>query len=255
MQQENAALPLGGQVAAVTGGAGGIGRACARALTEAGAVVVVLDRDADAAGRVAAGLGEGAEAVGVDVTDPASVEAAFARIAAAHGRLDILVNNAGIAIRKPTLDIAVDDWQRVIDVNLTGCFLCAQAAGRLMVAQKGGAIVNIASIMGLSGGGLYPNLSYQTSKGGLVNMTRALAVEWARHGIRVNAVAPTWVDTELIAPLKGDPAFVTAVERMTPMARLAQPSEVADAVVFLAGPGASMITGHTLPVDGGFLAQ
>lgn len=255
MQQENAALPLGGQVAAVTGGAGGIGRACAQALIEAGAVVVVLDRDADAAGRVAAGLGEGAEAVGIDVTDPASVDAAFARIAAAHDRLDILVNNAGIAIRKPTLEIAVDDWQRVIDVNLTGCFLCAQAAGRLMVARKGGAIVNIASIMGLSGGGLYPNLSYQTSKGGLINMTRALAVEWARHGIRVNAVAPTWVDTELIAPLKGDPAFVAAVERMTPMARLAQPSEVADAVVFLAGPGASMITGHTLPVDGGFLAQ
>lgn len=255
MQQENAALPLGGQVAAVTGGAGGIGRACARALIEAGAVVVVLDRDADAAGRVAAELGEGAEAAGIDVTDPASVEAAFARIAAAHDRLDILVNNAGIAIRKPTLDIAIDDWQRVIDVNLTGCFLCAQAAGRLMVARKGGAIVNIASIMGLSGGGLYPNLSYQTSKGGLINMTRALAVEWARHGIRVNAVAPTWVDTELIAPLKGDPAFVAAVERMTPMARLAQPSEVADAVVFLAGPGASMITGHTLPVDGGFLAQ
>lgn len=122
-----------------------------------------------------------------------------------------------------------------------------------MIPRKGGNIVNVASIMGLSGG-LYANLSYQASKGGVVNLTRALAAEWACHGIRVNAVAPTWVDTDLIAPLKAEPGFVERVGLFTPMRRLASPGDVAEAVAFLAGPRAAMTTGHVLPVDGGFLA-
>lgn len=255
MPESVAVPPLRGAVAVVTGGAGGIGRACGQALLQAGARVILLDRDSDAAQTAVAGMGAGIESGQIDVTDPASISAAFERIATLHGRIDILVNNAGIAIRKPTFELLPDDWNRVINVNLTGVFLCSQAAARYMVARGSGAIVNIASIMGLSGGGLYPNLSYQSSKGGVVNLTRALAVEWARQGIRVNAVAPTWVDTELIAPLKSDADFVDAVERLTPMGRLAQPHEVADAVVFLSSDRASMITGHTLPVDGGFLAQ
>ena len=124
-----------------------------------------------------------------------------------------------------------------------------------MLPRRSGAIVNIASIMGLSGGGLYPNISYQATKGALVNMTRALAVEWAREGVRVNAVAPTWVDTDFIAALKANAALMKEVERMTPLGRLAQPQEVARACLFLASPAASMVTGAILPVDGGFLAQ
>jgi 2-deoxy-D-gluconate 3-dehydrogenase len=177
------------------------------------------------------------------------------------GRLDILVNSAGIAIRRPATEVSLEDWDRVIAVNMTGTFLCSRAAARQMIAQgkdgrgSGGAIVQIASIMGLSGGGLYPNISYQTSKGAVVNMTRALAVEWAPHGIRVNAVAPTWVKTPFIAGLMGQPDLIARIERVTPLARLAEPEDVAAAVLYLAGAGASMVTGHTLFVDGGFLAQ
>jgi len=143
----------------------------------------------------------------------------------------------------------------VIDVNLNGVFLCARAAGRTMVAAGRGAIVNVASMMGLSGGGLYPNLSYQSSKGGVVNLTRALAVEWAGQGVRVNAVAPTWVRTELTEGLFKDPALMARVMAVTPLQRVAEPEDVAQAIVFLASDKAAMITGHTLPVDGGFLAQ
>jgi NAD(P)-dependent dehydrogenase (short-subunit alcohol dehydrogenase family) len=143
-----------------------------------------------------------------------------------------------------------------VAVNMTGVFLCSRAAARHMIARgQGGAIVNTASIMGLSGGGLYPNISYQTTKGALVNMTRALAVEWAPHRIRVNAVAPTYVRTAFIAPLLAQPDMVAKIEAMTPLGRLAEPEEVAAAILFLAAPAAAMITGHTLPVDGGFLAQ
>jgi NAD(P)-dependent dehydrogenase (short-subunit alcohol dehydrogenase family) len=134
-------------------------------------------------------------------------------------------------------------------------FLCARAAGRAMVARQSGAIVATASIMGLSGGGLYPNISYQSTKGAVVNMTRALAVEWSRHGVRVNAVAPTWVDTEFIAALTANPELLDRIKGMTPLGRLAQPHEVADAILFLASPAAAMITGHVLAVDGGYLAQ
>jgi len=245
---------LDGKVAAVTGGASGIGLATATALREAGATVWLLDRDAAAAERAAAPIG--ARALAMDVADEAQVDAGFARIAEAQGRLDILVNNAGTAIRRPSVELSRADWQTVVDVNMTGAFLCARAAARHMLAfANGGAIVNTASIMGLSGGGLYPNISYQTTKGAIVNMTRALAVEWAKQGIRVNAVAPTWVRTGFIAPLLGQPDVVAEMERVTPMGRLADPEDIATAILFLASPAAGMVTGHTLAVDGGFLAQ
>lgn len=245
---------LDGRVAAVTGGASGIGLAAAALLREAGARVWLLDRDGDAARRAAAGIG--AEALAMDVADEAAVDAGFATIAAREGRLDVLVNNAGTAIRRPSVELSRADWQTVVDVNMTGAFLCARAAARHMLGfGNGGAIVNTASIMGLSGGGLYPNISYQTTKGAIVNMTRALAVEWAKQGIRVNAVAPTWVRTGFIAPLLDKPEVVAEMERVTPMGRLADPEDVATAILFLASPAAGMVTGHTLAVDGGFLAQ
>ena len=247
-----------GRVAVVTGGARGIGWATVQALVADGVRPVLFDRDAAAladAGRRLAERGVDHHAVNVDVADEAAVERAMAAVVSRFGRLDILVNNAGIALRRPTLELGLADWQKVVDVNLTGVFLCARAAARAMVGAGGGAIVNVASIMGLSGGGLYPNLSYQSTKGAIVNLTRALAVEWAMRGIRVNAVAPTWVRTELTTGLFESQNLMDRVLDMTPMRRLAEPADVADAIVFLASDRARMITGHTLPVDGGFLAQ
>jgi NAD(P)-dependent dehydrogenase (short-subunit alcohol dehydrogenase family) len=245
------------KVAAITGGGDGIGRAAAFHLASAGAAVAVLDRDGDKAEATAAAIrdrGGEAQAHTVDVTDEAGLEAALAQVAR-QGALDILVNNAGLAIRSSALEMSLDDWNRVLSVNLTGMFLAARIAARHMIAGgKGGAIVNTASIMGLSGG-LYPNVAYQTSKGGVVNMTRALALEWVRSGIRVNAVAPTYVRTGFIAGLVSNPEILAAIEAATPMGRLAEPEEIADAILFLASPAAAMITGTILPVDGGYLAR
>ena len=250
--------PADGRVAIVTGGAKGIGWATVEALIADGARPVLFDRDEEAlagASRQLAGRGVDHRAEPLDVRDEAAVEAAMARVVARYGRIDILVNNAGIALRRPTLELSLADWQAVVDVNLTAVFLCSRAAARSMIAAGSGAIVNVASIMGLSGGGLYPNLSYQSTKGAIVNLTRALAVEWASHGIRVNAVAPTWVKTDLTTGLFQSPELMARVLDMTPLRRLAEPADVATAIVFLASDRAGMITGHTLPVDGGFLAQ
>lgn len=248
---------LTGRVAAVTGGGSGIGLASAQALANAGARVAILDRNPVAA-EILATLGDKADhfAVIADVADEASLEAAFQAVTERAEKLDILVNSAGTAIRRPAVELTVADWDTVVNVNMTGTFLASRIAARHMIAAgTKGSIVNVSSIMGFSGGGLYPNISYQTTKGAIVNMTRALAVEWAPNGIRVNAVAPTYVRTPFIAGLMADPELVTRIEAMTPLRRLADPEEVASAILFLAGPGASMVTGHTLPVDGGFLAQ
>lgn len=246
---------LDGRVAVVTGGASGIGLATAAALSKAGARVALLDRSPVAGDRLA-GLAPDAFALTADVADEAMLEAAFDEVMRKAGRIDVLVNSAGLAIRRPATELPLADWNQVVSINMTGTFLACRIAARHMIARgKGGAIVNLSSIMGFSGGGLYPNISYQTTKGAIVNLTRALAVEWAGDGIRVNAVAPTYVRTPFIAPLTADPALVEKIEAMTPLRRLAEPEEVASAILFLSGPGAAMITGHTLPVDGGFLAQ
>lgn len=249
---------LPGRIALVTGGGDGIGRAACRHLASAGAAICVLDRDGDRAQAVARTIiddGGKAAAFGVDVTDEAGMTAAFDEIGSTFGAVDVLVNNAGLAIRSPALDMAVEDWNRVLGVNLTGMFLAARLAARMMQqACKGGAIVNTASIMGLSGG-LYPNVAYQTTKGGVVNMTRALALEWVSLKIRVNAVAPTFVRTAFVTPLLSDPEKLAAITAATPMGRIAEPEEVADAILFLASPAAAMITGTILPVDGGYLAR
>ena len=245
---------LDGQVAVITGGARGIGRATAEAFVAAGARAVLVDRDADEAKRAADAIGN-AEAHALDVTNEADVDRFFDALVARTGRLDVLVNNAGASIRKATIELSKAEWDSVIAVNQTAVFLCSRAAARHMLKKKSGAIVNLASIMGSSGGGLYPNISYQASKGAVVNMTRALAIEWAKDNIRVNAVAPAWVRTGFIAPVLAKPELVGAIESVTPMGRLVEPEEVAAAILYLASPASSMTTGHAIAVDGGYLAQ
>jgi NAD(P)-dependent dehydrogenase (short-subunit alcohol dehydrogenase family) len=240
---------LRGEVAVVVGGANGIGEACTALLAAAGARVVILDRE------LPTQLPEGAAAIQLDVTDEPAIDAAMARTTEAHGRLDVLVASAGIAIRRPATELSLADWQAVVDVNLTGVFLCARSAARHMIAGGGGRIITIASVLGVVGGGVYPNVSYQAAKGGVINLTRALALEWAPYGIRVNSIAPTYVRTRLVAGLVADPELLGELERRTPLGRLAEPEEVADAVLFLAGRGSAMVTGHVLAVDGGYLAQ
>jgi NAD(P)-dependent dehydrogenase (short-subunit alcohol dehydrogenase family) len=251
-------LSLDGRVALITGGGAGIGKATGLALARAGAAVVVTDIDGAAAEAVAdeiRGGGMNAHAASLDVAEEARVEVVVAEMAERFGRIDILVNNAGVAARVATLDMPTERWDRVIDVSLGGSFYCSRAVGRHMVAARRGAIVNLCSIMGLCGGGLYPNPAYHAAKGALVNFTRALALEWAPHGVRVNAVAPAFTRTALVEKLLSDNALADAIIAATPLGRLVEPEEVAAAILFLASDAAAMITGHTLPVDGGWLAR
>ena len=243
-----------GARAVVTGGGKGIGRVACRALAEAGARVAVLDLDGAAAARTADEIGGGARGWTCDVGEEDAVDRAFAEIGEAFGGVDILVNNAGIARRSATETMSTETWDLLVRVNQTSAFLCSRAAARFMLANRRGAIVNVASIMGATGGGYHPNLPYHATKGALVNMTRSLAAEWGRRGVRVNAIAPTYTETDLTLPLREDARVKAWLEERTPMGRFARPEEMAGAILYLCSPASSAVTGVLLPVDCGWLA-
>ncbi len=236
---------LEGQIAIVTGGGSGIGRAVALTFAAAGARVFVLDSQEGAAAQVADEIGITGQAIVADVRDAEAIERAFAGVARRHGRIDVLFNNASV-------DLPLDDWNAVVAVNMTGMFICARTAVRHM--PPGGRLVNTASMLGLSGG-WYPNIAYQATKGAVVNMTRSWAIEWAPLQIRVNAIAPALVRTPFIAGITEQPDLVAKFEQLTPLGRLSDVGDITGPVLFLASPASAMVTGHTLPIDGGLLAQ
>jgi 3-oxoacyl-[acyl-carrier protein] reductase len=246
-------MRLAGRHALITGAGRGIGLAIATAFAREGAIVVAADVDVARAREAAAAVeaaGGRASAVEVDVGDPGSV-AAMARAAATSGRIDILVNNAGIGGNTPFLETTLDEWQRILRVNLTGAFLVAQAVARSMAEGGGGKIINITSVSGQRGG--EGRAAYGAAKAGLDLLTKVMAVELAPLGINVNAIAPGPIETEM-ARGAHDPASRAAYHALVPAERYGTPEEVAHAAVFLASDDSRYVHGHTLNIDGGFRA-
>src|SRR5205807_1857847 len=247
---------LTGRTALVTGGGGAIGLACAEALAEAGAKVVIADRDAAVAedGRAALeAKGYDPEVVIMDVTASNRVTEVADELVGRYGRIDILVNNAGIARSEtPAESVADEHWLSVIDVNLNGTFWCCRAFGKHMLDAKSGSIVNIGSMSGLIVNKPQEQCYYNASKAAVHHLTRSLAAEWGARGVRVNAVAPTYIATALNAFVKNTPHMYDAWIGGTPMARMGEVDEIASVVLFLASDAASLMTGSIVLVDGGY---
>jgi NAD(P)-dependent dehydrogenase (short-subunit alcohol dehydrogenase family) len=247
---------LPGKTAIVTGGGQGIGLACAEALAEAGARVVIADRDASIAGEASAhltGKGYQAEVAIMDVTDSRRVTEVADELVARYGRVDVLVNNAGIARSETPAETVNDEhWLNVIDVNLNGTFWCCRAFGRHMLEARTGTIVNIGSMSGFIVNKPQEQCYYNASKAAVHHLTKSLAAEWGARGVRVNAVAPTYIETPLNAFVKDNPRMYDAWIGGTPMARMGQVEEIASVVLFLASEAASLMTGSIVLVDGGY---
>ncbi|MBA2587089.1 MAG: glucose 1-dehydrogenase [Alphaproteobacteria bacterium] len=247
------AFDLTGKVALVTGGNGGIGLGMAKGLAEAGATVMVAGRDADKNSRAVIALGGNADSVSADMADEDGVKAVVDATVQKFGRLDILVNNAGINIRKSPQDYALEEWHRVLNINLTSLFVCCQAAYPHL-KMRGGKIINIGSMMSIFGASFAA--PYGASKGGVVQLTKSLASAWAAENIQVNAVLPGWIDTELT---KGARQQVSGLHEKvlarTPAGRWGAPQDMAGIAIFLASPASDFITGTAIPVDGGYAAQ
>jgi len=244
---------LTGKVAVVTGAAKGLGAAISTGLAAFGADIALLDVSDETCAEVAASislLGRRALAVSCDVSCVKSVKDAAAKVQREFGRVDILVNNAGIARRAMALDMTDEEWDAVINVNLKGVFLCSREFGRLMIERSSGCIVNIASTAGFVA--MPRNANYCAAKGGVIQLTKVLALEWAKYGIRVNGIAPTSFRTELTKPLYEDAATYQGIVSSIPIGGVGEPEDLIGPAVFLASDASRMITGHTLLVDGGY---
>jgi 2-deoxy-D-gluconate 3-dehydrogenase len=246
---------LSGRVALVTGGNRGLGRAIAVGLAQAGADVAVACRSGQADETLAAVAAAGRRglAIAADLSEPAAAAPLVERAAAELGRLDILVNNAGIIRRAAALETSLEDWQAVLDVNLSSVWTCAQAAGRLMAPQGGGKIITIASLLSFQGGIRVP--AYAAAKHAVVGLTKALANEWAPLGINVNAIAPGYMVTDNTTALRADPGRSRQIGERIPAGRWGEPEDLAGAAVFLAARASDYVHGHTLVVDGGWMAR
>jgi 2-dehydro-3-deoxy-D-gluconate 5-dehydrogenase len=245
---------LSGRVALVTGGNGGIGRSIALAFADAGASVAILGRNPEKNRRALAELleiGVRALAIEADITDRAQIEPAVARVEREFGSVDILVNNAGIGLIKPSLQVPVEEWDQVLAINLTACFLMSQAAGRRMAKRKLGKIINISSIYGLFGNAVAA--SYSTTKGALINLTKSMAIELAPVNVQVNAIVPGYFRTELTDGFEDKPFYDELIRRV-PAGRWGEPEELAGAAIFLASHASDFVTGTSVVVDGGFAA-
>ena len=247
---------LKGRIAVVTGGAQSIGLACVEALSEAGAKVVIADYNATVAGQGRDAMkakGYDCEVAVVDVTDSDGIEALADRLHRAHGRIDILVNNAGIARSEiPAEEMEDERWRNVLDVNLNGTFWCCRSFGKRMLAAGKGAIVNIGSMSGFIVNKPQGQAHYNASKAAVHHLTKSLAAEWGARGVRVNAVAPTYIRTPLTAFASSNPTMYNAWIDGTPMARMGEVDEIASAVLFLASDASSLMTGSIVVVDGGY---
>jgi NAD(P)-dependent dehydrogenase (short-subunit alcohol dehydrogenase family) len=244
-----------GKVAVVTGASSGLGARFARVLAEQGARVVLAARREERIAALAAELGaERAVAVPADVTDEASLRAVVDTAVERFGGLDVMVNNAGISKSVPATEEATDSFRQVVEVNLVALFTACREAARVMVPAGRGSIVNVASALGLVGVGRIPQASYAASKGGVVNLTRELAAQWGRHGVRVNAIAPGWFRSEMTAPMFEDERGLRFIERTVPMRRPGREDELDGVLLFLAADASSYVCGQTIAVDGGWTA-
>ncbi len=248
---------LDGRVALITGGSKGLGQAMGAALAHAGADVMLVSRHAEearaTASALAASSGRRVEGLAADVTDSAQVARMVEQTLGAFGRIDILINNAGINIRKPALEMSKDEWDRVLDVNLTAPFLCSKAVAPHMIERGSGRIINMSSMLGVVG--LAGRAPYTSSKGGLILLTKTLALEWAPHGVTVNAICPGPFHTPLNESLTNDPAAYAAFIANIPLGRWGESAEIGGIVLLLASDAGAFITGSALTIDGGWTAR